>query len=135
MIPVDGTDWLNFSAKRTGLSISRPSPPRYRHLAGRAPAHHVGADCLHSTPCVQEGTRDARVSEKCRGRGCRLAPLELRCDPQPLAIWRYDIVTWSRSEAGVEPIVQGESITPSWPVSAGACAVWVKTEGPWRETS
>jgi len=56
------------------------------------------------------------------------SPIELRCDPQPLAIWRYDIVTWSRSESGVEPIVQGESITPSWPVSAGACAVWLRVE-------
>jgi hypothetical protein len=38
------------------------------------------------------------------------------------------VVTGSRSESGVEPIVQGESITPSWPVSAGACAVWLRVE-------
>lgn len=50
-------------------------------------------------------------------------PAGLRCDPEPLMIWRYDICTTSRSEAGPESQIQGESVAPMWPVSLGRCMV------------
>ncbi len=38
-------------------------------------------------------------------------------------LWRFPIETVAKSERGLERTVQGESITPLWPVSAGAARV------------
>ena len=40
-------------------------------------------------------------------------------DPEPAEVWRYDIVTVSKRESGLEETVQGESITPLWPSALG----------------
>jgi hypothetical protein len=50
-------------------------------------------------------------------------PVALTFEPAPLAVWRYDIQTVSRSEAGPEAQVQGESVTALWPVWVGRCSV------------
>jgi alpha-amylase len=44
---------------------------------------------------------------------------ELSFDPEPAEVWRHPIVTVSKREDGLEESVQGESITPRWPVRLG----------------
>jgi hypothetical protein len=44
-------------------------------------------------------------------------------DPVPEHVWRYDIVTVSKREDGLEQTVQGHSITPLWPCELGAARV------------
>ena len=50
------------------------------------------------------------------------APLDLRLTPRT-EVWRYAIETVAKSERGLERTVQGESLTPLWPASAGAARV------------
>ena len=50
------------------------------------------------------------------------APLDLDLDP-PAALWRFAIETVAKSERGLERTVQGESVTPLWPVAAGAAHI------------
>ncbi len=61
--------------------------------------------------------------------GSRFAPeislarsLDLRTEPRA-DVWRFPIETVAKSERGLERTVQGESVTPFWPVSAGAARV------------
>ena len=44
-------------------------------------------------------------------------------DPAPESVWRHEIVTWSKSEAGAEESMQGLSVTPRWPVGLGAASL------------
>jgi 4-alpha-glucanotransferase len=53
------------------------------------------------------------------------APLDLRTEPSA-ELWRFPIETVAKSERGLERTVQGESVTPLWPVSAGAARVEVR---------
>jgi hypothetical protein len=43
----------------------------------------------------------------------------VRFEPEPARVWRHDIVTVSKREAGLEETVQGISVTPLWPTSLG----------------
>jgi len=52
-------------------------------------------------------------------------PLALQLTPEPAMIWRYQIETMAKSEKGLDRTVQGESITPLWPASAGLATVGV----------
>ena len=56
----------------------------------------------------------------------------VRFDPEPADVWRYDIVTVSKREDGLEETVQGQSITPLWPSELGTAAVLLpaKVEAP-----
>ncbi|HEU4588570.1 MAG TPA: alpha-amylase/4-alpha-glucanotransferase domain-containing protein [Gemmatimonadales bacterium] len=46
-------------------------------------------------------------------------PITLRCDPET-DVWVFPIETVAKSERGLDRTLQGESLTPRWPVSAGA---------------
>ncbi|MGD0990927.1 MAG: alpha-amylase/4-alpha-glucanotransferase domain-containing protein [Gemmatimonadales bacterium] len=46
------------------------------------------------------------------------AALDIATDP-PAELWRFPIETVAKSERGLERTVQGESLTPLWPVAAG----------------
>jgi len=50
------------------------------------------------------------------------ADLQLDCVPTP-DLWVYTISTVAKSERGFDKTVQGESITPRWPVSLGEAMV------------
>ena len=47
------------------------------------------------------------------------APLDVRYDPAPTAVWEYAIETVSKSEQGLDRTVQGHALTPLWPASLG----------------
>jgi len=47
------------------------------------------------------------------------APLDLALDPAADA-WRFPVETTAKSERGLERTLQGESVTPRWPLAAGA---------------
>jgi alpha-amylase len=47
----------------------------------------------------------------------------LELEPEPAEVWRHDIVTMSKRESGLEETVQGESVTPRWPVRLGRARV------------
>ena len=47
------------------------------------------------------------------------APLDVRYDPTPTAVWEYPIETVSKSEQGLDRTVQGYAVTPLWPASLG----------------
>ena len=49
-------------------------------------------------------------------------PLALATDPAA-ELWRYPIETVAKSERGLERTKQGESVTPLWPVAAGAASI------------
>jgi alpha-amylase len=49
--------------------------------------------------------------------------VELEMDPPPEAVWRYEIRTVAKSERGTEETVQGVSLTPLWPASAGEARI------------
>ncbi|MDZ7780813.1 MAG: alpha-amylase/4-alpha-glucanotransferase domain-containing protein [Gemmatimonadota bacterium] len=50
-------------------------------------------------------------------------------DPEPADWWRYEIRTMSKSERGAESSVQGLSVTPLWPCSAGRARVRIEPGG------
>ena len=50
------------------------------------------------------------------------APLDLVADP-PSEAWRFPIETVAKSERGLERTLQGESVTPRWPVRDGAARI------------
>jgi len=65
-------------------------------------------------------------------RGGRFAPelslssaLDLDLNP-PAELWRFAIETVAKSERGLERTKQGESVTPRWPLEAGAARVALK---------
>jgi hypothetical protein len=47
----------------------------------------------------------------------------LDLDPEPAAVWRYEIVTVSKRESGLEETVQGSSVTPLWPAVSGRARI------------
>ncbi len=49
-------------------------------------------------------------------------PLEISCEPA-VPVWSHDIVTVAKSEKDLERTVQGRSVTPRWPASAGEARV------------
>ncbi len=49
-------------------------------------------------------------------------PLEISCEPAA-PVWSYDIVTVAKSEKDLERTIQGRSVTPRWPASAGEARV------------
>jgi alpha-amylase/alpha-mannosidase (GH57 family) len=44
-------------------------------------------------------------------------------EPEPAHVWRYDIVTMSKRESGLEETVQGEAVTPLWPTGLGRARI------------
>jgi alpha-amylase len=46
-------------------------------------------------------------------------PISLHCDPTA-EVWAFPIETVAKSERGLDRTLQGESLTPRWPVSTGA---------------
>ncbi|MEK6769417.1 MAG: alpha-amylase/4-alpha-glucanotransferase domain-containing protein [Gemmatimonadota bacterium] len=51
-------------------------------------------------------------------------PLELRCTPET-ELWSFPVATVAKSERGLDQTVQGESLTPRWPVAAGGGSIVV----------
>ena len=58
-----------------------------------------------------------------------LQELPLELEPEPVAVWRYEIRTVSKSEAGAEESVQGISLTPLWRCRVGRAVVRIPTPG------
>ncbi|MEX2466189.1 MAG: alpha-amylase/4-alpha-glucanotransferase domain-containing protein [Gemmatimonadota bacterium] len=52
--------------------------------------------------------------------------VDLVLEPDPAAVWRYEIRTMSKSERGAESSVQGLSLTPLWPTAAGKARVRIE---------
>ena len=46
-------------------------------------------------------------------------PLQPKCTPEA-EVWSFPVATVSKSERGLEETVQGQSLTPRWPVGLGA---------------
>lgn len=51
-------------------------------------------------------------------------PLDLTCTP-PADVWSFPIATVSKSERGLDETVQGQSLTPRWPVTGGEARILV----------
>jgi hypothetical protein len=66
--------------------------------------------------------------------------VDLRPDPEPEALWRYEIRTVSKSERGAEESVQGVSVTLLWPARLGEASLVIRprpapiTPGPTEAT-
>jgi alpha-amylase/alpha-mannosidase (GH57 family) len=56
-------------------------------------------------------------------------------DPVPGGVWRYEIVTVSKRESGLEETVQGTSLTPLWPATLGCARIVVAPAPRTREPS
>ncbi|HEX5386385.1 MAG TPA: alpha-amylase/4-alpha-glucanotransferase domain-containing protein [Gemmatimonadales bacterium] len=54
-------------------------------------------------------------------------PLDAAFEPKP-EVWSFPIETLAKSERGLDRTLQGESITPRWPVSAGAARISLSAE-------
>jgi alpha-amylase len=53
---------------------------------------------------------------------------QVHFSPEP-DVWRFAIETVAKSERGLERTVQGESLTPRWPASAGRAAIEIVPPG------
>jgi len=51
-------------------------------------------------------------------------PLDITCTP-PAEAWSFTIATVSKSERGLDETVQGQSLTPRWPVTVGEARILV----------
>jgi len=59
-----------------------------------------------------------------------VTPFDVRVNFSPDAdVWRFAIETVAKSERGLERTVQGESLTPRWPVAAGRAGIEVVASG------
>lgn len=55
-------------------------------------------------------------------------PVEVTCEPAA-PVWSHDIVTVAKSERDLERTIQGRSITPRWPASAGEARIELVARG------
>lgn len=53
--------------------------------------------------------------------------LDVVWDPEPVEVWRFEIRTISKTEAGSEETVQGISSTPRWPVALGQARFTIRS--------
>ena len=53
------------------------------------------------------------------------SPLDLALEP-PVEVWRFPIESVAKSERGLERTLQGESVTPRWPVRDGTARIELK---------
>jgi len=56
--------------------------------------------------------------------------VDLEPDPEPEALWRYEIRTVSKSERGAEESVQGVSVTLLWPARLGEASLVIRRPRP-----
>ena len=57
------------------------------------------------------------------------AALDVELDPAT-DVWRFPVETVAKSERGLERTRQGESVTPSWPLAAGAARIGLGVRAP-----
>jgi hypothetical protein len=58
------------------------------------------------------------------------APLGVRYEPEPRAVWEYPIETVSKSEQGLDRTVQGHAVTPLWPAQGGRARIELTPPAP-----